>query len=351
MVLMATDVADPRVHTLGLMDMTVDRNAFGRQRESFEADIPVTGLDGGPFHAIFIRAPVVTAAGAGVHVLATLDQGIVAAEKKEVHGACLPPGAWRGSPASRTVFAESGDLTHDFIIFPPKFMGMRQDTADIKEQVHRFGADFVGIADAAGFLNPGYTGNRPQDFMPGIRSVIVIGVVIPKGCVQPLPKGRPEYTNTLMAGTATLRVIAFRLARDLEKQGYLAALVPTEGSEFGMWYADRETLRADISLSMPHGFGLGATVSTSCSSPANRPRIRMTAILTDAPLDADQPTEKIVRPECTACQRCVKVCPVGAILADGTIRPQACRDFMFSTLGGLRCGMCIRVCRLNGIGI
>jgi 5'-phosphate synthase pdxT subunit len=82
MVLMATDVADPRVHTLGLMDLTVDRNAFGRQRESFEADIPVAGLPyGGPFHAIFIRAPVVTAAGAGVHVLATLDQGIVAAEK------------------------------------------------------------------------------------------------------------------------------------------------------------------------------------------------------------------------------------------------------------------------------
>ena len=78
---MATDVADSRVHTLGLMDMTVDRNAFGRQRESFEADIPVTGLDGGPFHAIFIRAPVVTAAGPDVHVLATLDQGIVAAEK------------------------------------------------------------------------------------------------------------------------------------------------------------------------------------------------------------------------------------------------------------------------------
>jgi 5'-phosphate synthase pdxT subunit len=81
MVLMATDVADPRVHTLGLMGMTVDRNAFGRQRESFEAAIPVTGLDGGSFHAIFIRAPVVTAAGPDVHVLATLDQGIVAAEK------------------------------------------------------------------------------------------------------------------------------------------------------------------------------------------------------------------------------------------------------------------------------
>ena len=81
MVLMATDVADPRIHALRLMNMTVDRNAFGRQKESFEADIPVTGLDGGPFHAVFIRAPVVTAVGTGVHVLATLDHGIVAVEK------------------------------------------------------------------------------------------------------------------------------------------------------------------------------------------------------------------------------------------------------------------------------
>jgi 5'-phosphate synthase pdxT subunit len=81
MVLMAISVADPRVHTLGLMDMSVDRNAFGRQKESFEADIPIAGLDGGPFHAIFIRAPVVTSAGSGVRVLATLDQGIVAAER------------------------------------------------------------------------------------------------------------------------------------------------------------------------------------------------------------------------------------------------------------------------------
>jgi pyridoxal 5'-phosphate synthase pdxT subunit len=80
MVLMATHVADPRVHTLGLMDMIVDRNAFGRQKESFEADIPIEGLEGGSFHAIFIRAPVVTTVGTGVHVLAALDEGIVAAD-------------------------------------------------------------------------------------------------------------------------------------------------------------------------------------------------------------------------------------------------------------------------------
>ena len=77
MVLMATDVADPRIHPLGIMDMAVDRNAFGRQRESFEADIPIAGLPGGPFHAVFIRAPVVTRAGHSLSVLARLEQGIV----------------------------------------------------------------------------------------------------------------------------------------------------------------------------------------------------------------------------------------------------------------------------------
>jgi 5'-phosphate synthase pdxT subunit len=81
MVLMATDVADPRIRTLGLIEMAVDRNAFGRQRESFEADISVRGIDGGPFHAIFIRAPVATSTGFDVEVLARIDQGIVAVEK------------------------------------------------------------------------------------------------------------------------------------------------------------------------------------------------------------------------------------------------------------------------------
>nr|WP_320162212.1 pyridoxal 5'-phosphate synthase glutaminase subunit PdxT [uncultured Methanoregula sp.] len=81
MVMMATEVADPRIHPLGLMEMTVDRNAFGRQRESFEADLALEDLGGGPFHAIFIRAPVVTRAGSGVKVLASVDQGIVAVEK------------------------------------------------------------------------------------------------------------------------------------------------------------------------------------------------------------------------------------------------------------------------------
>jgi len=77
MVLLASCVDDPRIKTLALIDIDVQRNAFGRQRESFEADLEVAGL-AGPFHAIFIRAPVVTRAAPGVEVLARIDSGIVA---------------------------------------------------------------------------------------------------------------------------------------------------------------------------------------------------------------------------------------------------------------------------------
>jgi pyridoxal 5'-phosphate synthase pdxT subunit len=66
---------------LALMDIGVQRNAFGRQIDSFEVDLSVPALGSAPFHAVFIRAPVITDAGPGVDVLARLDDGrIVAAE-------------------------------------------------------------------------------------------------------------------------------------------------------------------------------------------------------------------------------------------------------------------------------
>jgi pyridoxal 5'-phosphate synthase pdxT subunit len=58
---------------LGVMDIRARRNAFGRQVRSFEADLDVAGLDGGPLRAVFIRAPYVEDHGAGVEVLARVD--------------------------------------------------------------------------------------------------------------------------------------------------------------------------------------------------------------------------------------------------------------------------------------
>jgi 5'-phosphate synthase pdxT subunit len=64
---------------IGVMDITVDRNAFGRQVDSFEADLEIAGIDGGPVHAVFIRAPVIREPGPGVEVLAALPDGRIVA--------------------------------------------------------------------------------------------------------------------------------------------------------------------------------------------------------------------------------------------------------------------------------
>lgn len=74
MILLASEIVGGRddQEPLGAIDMTVQRNAFGRQVDSFETELPVHGLDT-PVHAVFIRAPVVTRTGPDVEVLARVD--------------------------------------------------------------------------------------------------------------------------------------------------------------------------------------------------------------------------------------------------------------------------------------
>jgi 5'-phosphate synthase pdxT subunit len=77
MIMLADRIVDgaPGQETIGGLDVEVRRNAFGRQVESFEEDIRLTGLPGGPVRAVFIRAPWVESVGAGVQVLATVKAG------------------------------------------------------------------------------------------------------------------------------------------------------------------------------------------------------------------------------------------------------------------------------------
>ncbi|MBM7461188.1 pyridoxal 5'-phosphate synthase glutaminase subunit PdxT [Rhodococcus coprophilus] len=77
MILLASEVLDtrPDAEHLGALDITVRRNAFGRQVDSFEEDLDMTGIEGGPVRAVFIRAPWVERTGPGVEVLATVPTG------------------------------------------------------------------------------------------------------------------------------------------------------------------------------------------------------------------------------------------------------------------------------------
>jgi 5'-phosphate synthase pdxT subunit len=84
LITVARDTVEGQPPTLGLMDIVARRNAFGRQVRSFEADLHVRGIEGGPVRAVFIRAPWVESAGVCVEVLAEHDGHVVAAREADV---------------------------------------------------------------------------------------------------------------------------------------------------------------------------------------------------------------------------------------------------------------------------
>src|SRR5712691_6219411 len=79
-----------KTRLLGLMDMAVDRNAFGRQRESFEADLEIEGLEK-PFHCIFIRAPAILRTWGDCKPLSQYKDRIVLARQRNLIGAAFHP--------------------------------------------------------------------------------------------------------------------------------------------------------------------------------------------------------------------------------------------------------------------
>jgi len=109
MILLSSKILDGRPDQvcLGAIDLVVRRNAFGRQVESFESELTVRGLDGGPMHAVFIRAPVVEDAGPDVEVLASVALG---------HGA--------GDESMRPVVCRQGSVI--VAAFHPELAGDRR---------------------------------------------------------------------------------------------------------------------------------------------------------------------------------------------------------------------------------
>jgi len=92
MILLAKEIVGGDEPVLPLLDVAVKRNAFGRQLDSFEADVDVPILGAAPVHGVFIRAPTVERVGPGVDILARLDDGrIVAVRERNVIATAFHP--------------------------------------------------------------------------------------------------------------------------------------------------------------------------------------------------------------------------------------------------------------------
>lgn len=82
MILLSGDISGNTTRVLGLMDIRVKRNAFGRQRDSFETELAIPALGDKPYLAVFIRAPLIERCGDGVEVLAKLGEGAIVAARQ-----------------------------------------------------------------------------------------------------------------------------------------------------------------------------------------------------------------------------------------------------------------------------
>jgi len=83
LILMAKEISDADAKPLQLMDIEVRRNAFGRQKESFETELFIPAIGDKPFHAVFIRAPLIEAVNGNVEILAKLDNGNIVAVRQD----------------------------------------------------------------------------------------------------------------------------------------------------------------------------------------------------------------------------------------------------------------------------
>jgi 5'-phosphate synthase pdxT subunit len=113
MIVLAREIAGDEEPILALLDVTVERNAFGRQLDSFEADLSVPVLGDQPVHGVFIRAPVIERTGPDVDILARLDDGrVVAVRERNVIATAFHPelaGETRFHRLVATMAAEHAD--------------------------------------------------------------------------------------------------------------------------------------------------------------------------------------------------------------------------------------------------
>ena len=221
----------------------------------------------------------------------------------------------------------------------------------IRSVAESMGVYDIGVADAAAWdTDPLVSsrigeGRRPKDIMPSAKSVIVIGIPVQSTILDTAPSiyyGELYKTVNQLLDNATER-----LALELIHLGYHAVYVPRDG------YHGIEGLKRSPESFFSHrhaaylaglgNFGYNNMLLTKRYGP----RIRLSSVITDAPLPSGKPMEERL---CIGCARCTKVCPMGAVGDDDYPLSITDKPLCVSNSEKLRskgispCGRCIAVC-------
>ncbi|UCH02502.1 MAG: epoxyqueuosine reductase, partial [Candidatus Bathyarchaeota archaeon] len=203
---------------------------------------------------------------------------------------------------------------------------MNDLTSQVRNFALREGADLVGIAPVARFREAP-VGRKPEDLLPNAQSVVVLAKRIPKGIVETIPS--PYYQKIGYVDlNLLLSTLAYNVARFLEEHGYNALPVMSSiAPQFRYHEIIQEKPEPKVKIwgdfSHRHAAveaGLGEIGANSLFiSPKFGPRVRLTSIISTAPLKPDiKLSEKVCVPkECGLI--CVKTCPAKALKGDGSV--------------------------------
>jgi epoxyqueuosine reductase QueG len=208
---------------------------------------------------------------------------------------------------------------------------MKELTQGLIEYVKSLGADLVGVADAANFAEAPPE-KRPETILKNARTVLVFTCRIPFGAAT--PHANPAYLQAGYYGIeAFINKISARASVWLEKHGYLAAGSPAGRDITGLKVYERGenpkielTSTFDLRLSAVKA-GIGQIgVNNNLITAEFGSRFRIGAVITNAPLETNEPKEYGVVPEfCKRCGfRCVKSCPAKALPGDGGVDHYRC---------------------------
>jgi len=226
-------------------------------------------------------------------------------------------------------------------------------TEDLREYAKLLELDFIGFCSAESF-DEAPEDRKPRVYLEDVRSIISIGYRLNCGPIQNLHASRSAYMLEHDYANRHLDQASQKIARFLEERGFDAI-----GFDSGAGFyheAGKTPERFAGDFSHKHAAvacGLGKFgLNNLVLSPKWGPRIRLSTIVTNAQLKYDLPLEEnpCLAPEC---EECVKICPVHAL--DGwkerydpekgwVIDKKKCYDYIFTTLKGQRCGLCIKAC-------
>jgi epoxyqueuosine reductase len=222
---------------------------------------------------------------------------------------------------------------------------MKDNNHDLTIDIHRLakslGADLVGIADASVF-NTAPEGMRAWDFLPSVTSVVVMGRRMP---VTTILKGDKKRQSLLAAASyITLNNMITELARFLEDRECEA--LPIYHAYFVTGRPPAGTrIETRFDLSYKHSAvaaGLGELgLHSLLITPEYGPLLRLTALLTDAPLKTNTAFDQTLCRKHEGCVACLKACPSGAITEQG-INKQTCFEYLQQDYERYYYGTCVR---------